>query len=211
MELYPATLEVGQRTWQESGLDGGRCWPHFDDGGWVHIFGDASGGANASSPRLRRIGVGLVRLPWLVCNIMASLALNLLSSEEQEVGRGETVALLEACRRTTCNLRFTTDRLSVYQGWHGKVWRQRKSKLQTMDLWWEVGQHAEAGNRAIQVFWVESHADEAALQAGHTPQRSSPLATMLPMELQGWRLARWRFPSAAPNGQRSLRRWPSWY
>lgn len=79
-----------------TGLAEGMRLPRDVGHGWVHILSEASRGPHAAQPRLRRVGVGLAQLPWLDLRVVATHTFNLVDEEDQEVGRDETAATLEA-------------------------------------------------------------------------------------------------------------------
>eukprot|EP00974_Lingulodinium_polyedra_P012744 1235180-Lingulodinium_polyedra.AAC.2 len=56
----PEPQEADHRV--EEGLVGGIFAPREQDGGWVHLGGDASGGPQAQDSRYRRVGVAVVQV-----------------------------------------------------------------------------------------------------------------------------------------------------
>eukprot|EP00959_Pyramimonas_sp_CCMP1952_P191654 4007569-Pyramimonas_sp.AAC.1 len=64
----------------------------------MYIFGDASGGGDAASPVLRRVGIGIVAFPSLRINDMQlqTAMWGPLPGDRQTVVRGELLALLLA-------------------------------------------------------------------------------------------------------------------
>ena len=133
--------------------------------GWVLVFGDASGGPDASCPHLRRVGCALAQWDWHRDQAVATVKFA-LTGARQEVGRGELRCLLEALERTTGGLCFVTDRQSVSDGWQERRWEKLGHATCDADLWRRVGQHAAAARRPIVVLKTESHVTDADLAEG---------------------------------------------
>ena len=174
--LIPMHPWPDQDHFWSQGLCNGMFVPLEKDGGGVTLGGDASGGANAQSPRHRRVGVGLAQVPTDSEVRVAALRLNLVG-ECQEVGLGEETALFMALSRTYCNLVFITDRQSVLDHWNGQVWRTLgpQSGVAHPGIWRDIGREVERRERVVLVIKCESHATDKDIDDGYVTRRHAKI------------------------------------
>ena len=136
----------------------------------LDVFGDASGGANSSDPRIRRVGLGIVTLRWRhdrwepATSVFGSLV------GRQSVPRGETFAFLWALQRTAGPINYITDNEGLMLNWQrGRAFHPAGSNA---DLWWMIKRAIETrpgGSVGVTVIFINSHPEPRDLERDDAP------------------------------------------
>ena len=145
-----------------SGTTEGAWMGHGSKDRPLFLFGDASGGADTSDPRLRRVGLGVLVAISFSPFIMGPHARGPLCGPSQTVPRGELRALEIAIRWTTGYIIFVTDCESVAKGWWDGSYHQPSGPQ--ADIWREISDHLTRQGRdasTIIVLQVPSHLEGA--------------------------------------------------
>ena len=139
---------------------------------YIIAFGDASGGKHASDRLHRRVGVGVGFFTLAAARAQGAPRARIwgnVAGNQQEVGRGELIALRDAIRAVApdCDLVFFTDRLSVVTGWEQRKWEAQEDGDANPDIWRDIGGRLRASpQRRVQVHKVESHMGDADVALG---------------------------------------------
>ena len=158
---YPYPTTDGMETIGDLDNDGNFKPHHTPWTGWTILFGDASGGRDTASPRLRRVGCGLVQIDWDTHRPVAARGWS-LAAEPHTVSRGELVCFKNALVYTQCHVLFVTDNDNVMKGWQERRWRNLDPCSADADVWADIRQQlALKPDRMVNVIKVESHLTEA--------------------------------------------------
>ena len=124
----------------------------------VLACGDASGGADTHSPRVRRVGMGF---SFIKRRDPVEFGLNgrsPLAGRTQTVCRGKLAVFEYILRRTSGWLIYITDNVAVQRGFESQVYRQPKEAASEVDLWASVGRLMhERGSGVVAVLFMNSH------------------------------------------------------
>ena len=138
------------------------------EGAELHIYGDGSGGPQASDARYRRCGWA-----WTVLDPAGHVAASKrgpLAGPRQSSNRAEIQAFISAVRSSRGPMTYWTDSEVLCRGWRRRRHLHRRNADSNADLWQQVGKAvADRGPGDIQIHWIESHMSWRLAQAKGVP------------------------------------------